>query len=47
MVAVVKLVARCLSLKFWSNTSLIVFLCVERTESTQDQLARRINVVLV
>lgn len=42
MLAVVELIARCLSLKFRYNTSLIVFLCVERTEWTQDQLARRI-----
>lgn len=43
MLAVVELVERCLSLKFWFNTSLIVFFCVERTESTQAQLARRMN----
>ena len=43
MLAVVELVERCLSLKFWFNTSLIVFLCVERTEWTQAQLERRIS----
>lgn len=43
MLAVVELVEKCLSLKFWFNTSLIVFFCVERTESTQAQLARLIN----
>ena len=44
MLAVVELVERCLSLKIWYNTSLIVFLCVERTESTtQAQLDCRIN----
>lgn len=41
MLAVVELVERCLSLKIWYNTSLIVFLCVERTESTQAQLDSR------